>query len=169
MTAKLCLYKSAILSYLTYCSLVWHFCRKKLERVNERGLRTVSCNWRTTYENLLARGKLTTLYNRRLQNITIFMYKVKNNLLPINVINLFQEGTAKSSYNLRNADFLIPRFLTTTYGKHSLRYFGPYLWSKLPSNVRKKPSLESFKISVRKMNVENLVDNNCEGCILCNS
>ena len=39
--AKLRIYKTAILPHLTYCILVWHFCkasdRKKLERVNERG------------------------------------------------------------------------------------------------------------------------------------
>ena len=35
--------------YLTCCSLVWHFCRasdrNKLERINERGLRTVFKDW----------------------------------------------------------------------------------------------------------------------------
>ena len=38
--AKLTLYKSAILPYLTYCHLTWHFCsatdKRKLERVQER-------------------------------------------------------------------------------------------------------------------------------------
>ena len=98
-TAKLCLYKSAILPHLTYCSLVWHFCktsdRKKLERVNERGLRAVFCNWSTTYEDLLARGKLTTLYNRRLQDITIFMYKVKNNCYQLMLLIYFKKGQLK--------------------------------------------------------------------------
>ena len=41
-TAKLVLHKSAILPYLTYCHLVWHFCRasdtSRLERIQERGL-----------------------------------------------------------------------------------------------------------------------------------
>ena len=44
-TAKLQLYKSAILSHLTYCHLVWNFCkasdRKKLERVQEKALKAV--------------------------------------------------------------------------------------------------------------------------------
>ena len=39
--AKLVLFKSAILPYLTYCHLVWHFCRasdtRRLERIQERG------------------------------------------------------------------------------------------------------------------------------------
>ena len=32
------------------------------------------------------------------------------------------------TYNLRGADFHIPRFNTVAYGKHSLRYIGPMLW-----------------------------------------
>ena len=32
---------------------------------------------------------------------------------------------------LRNAGFNVPRYNSTLFGKHLLRYFGPYLWSKL--------------------------------------
>ena len=30
----------------------------------------------------------------------------------------------------RNSDFTIPRFRTVAYGKHSLTYLGPVIWSK---------------------------------------
>ena len=44
-SAKLQLYKSNILPHLTYCDVVWHFCKssdkKKTERIQERALRTV--------------------------------------------------------------------------------------------------------------------------------
>ena len=109
--AKLQIYKTAILLQLTYCSLVWHFYkasdRKKLERVNERGLRAVFCNWNLSYNNLLKRANLTSLYNRHLQDIVIFMFKVKHKLLPKNILNLFSE--TPSNYHLRNSDFCIPK------------------------------------------------------------
>ena len=42
-SAKLQLYKSNILPHLTYCDVVWHFCKssdkKKMERIQERALR----------------------------------------------------------------------------------------------------------------------------------
>ena len=51
--AKLRIYKAAILSYLTYCGLTWHFCKKsdsnKFEKINERCLRAVYNDWNTTY------------------------------------------------------------------------------------------------------------------------
>ena len=78
---KLRIYKIATLQYLTYCTLVWHFCRgsdrRKLERVNERGLRTVCYDWRSSFDELLARARMTSLYNRRLQDIAILMRKDK--------------------------------------------------------------------------------------------
>ena len=40
------------------------------------------------------------------------------------------------SYSLRNSDFDIPTFNTINYGKHSLRYQGPYIWSKLDNKLK---------------------------------
>jgi len=171
--AKLHIFKSAILPSLTYCGLSWHFCKKsdsnKLERINERGLRAVYCDWNSPYSELLIRAKLTTLYNRRLQDIAIFMYKTKNNLNPQNVAELFHHSPAK--YNLRNSDFFIPRVKTTTYGKHSLRFFGPFLWSKLKSSIRTSNSLSSFKNTIRNMELSSLINSNgsCTNCKLCSN
>ena len=51
------LFKAAILPYLTYCHLVWHFCRasdsRKPERVQERALRAIYCDRSSSYEKLL--------------------------------------------------------------------------------------------------------------------
>ena len=84
--AKLQLYKSAVLPYLTYCHLVWHFCRasdaRKLERLQERALRAVYKDKHASYFQLLERAKLPTLANRRLQDICILMCKVKHRLCP---------------------------------------------------------------------------------------
>ena len=77
--AKLQLYKAAIMPHLTYCSTVWHFVRasdqRKLERVQGRTLRAVYRDKNSEYEELLTKAKLTTLHNRRLQDVAIHMYK----------------------------------------------------------------------------------------------
>ena len=50
---KFHLYITAILPQLTYCHLVWHFCRasntRKLERVQERALRAIYCDKSSYY------------------------------------------------------------------------------------------------------------------------
>ena len=109
---KLQLYLTAILPHLTYCQTVWHFCkqseRRKLERLQERALRIIYNCSTDTYEDLLRRAKLPSLYNRRLQEIVTLMYKVRNGLVPNYIGELF--NFKNKVYSLRNADFDIPRY-----------------------------------------------------------
>ena len=124
---KLQLFKAAILPYLTYSHLVWHFCRAsergKLERIQERALRVTFCDKTSNYDKLLVMGILRTLQNRRLKDLATLMYKDKHNICPRYVANLFRRTETK--YALRNKEFVIPRFKTVTYGKHTIRYTGP--------------------------------------------
>ena len=103
--AKLILFKSAVLPYLTYCHLLWLFCRssdaRKLERLQERGLRAVYRDKHTSYSQLLKRAELPTLMNRRLQDICILMYKVKHKLCPSYICDVFNNHN--SSYFLLQA------------------------------------------------------------------
>ena len=135
--AKLLLYKTAIMPYLTYCHLTWHFCKasdtRKVERIQERGLRIVYNSHSETYMNLLDRGKLPSLLNRRLQDIVILMYKIKYGLVSDFICDIFITKSCK--YNFRNQHFDIRRFNSVLYGKHSFRYLGPFLWNKLDKNI----------------------------------
>ena len=59
-----------------------------------------------------------SLYERRLQYKACMMFKaVRHDLCPPTVKTLF--SLKSSTYNLRGADFHIPRFNTVAYGKHS--------------------------------------------------
>ena len=134
---------------------LWTHLKTSLERTQERGLRAVFRDSKSTYEQLLKKGNLKSLYERRLQDIACLMFKVRHNLCPPTVKNLF--SLKSSTYNLRGADFHIPRFNTVTYGKHSLRYIGPLLWNRLSTNIKTSPSLQSFKKQI------------CENCVLCST
>ena len=160
-TAKLTIYKTAVMPHFTYCSLVWHFCkasdRRKLERINERGLRQVYNDWSASYDDLLSRAKMTTLYNRRLQDIAIFMFKIKHGMLSSSVTELF--NTSHTNYNLRNADFRQENTLS--------RIFRPLLWSKINRELRSVPTLSNFKKGIRKTDIASLIDYSCNDCALC--
>ena len=131
----------------------------KLERLQERELRAVFKDNNSTYEQLLEKADLPTLLNSRLQDLCILMYKVKHKLCPTYISNIFKEPN--SNYNLRQADFSIPRYETVTYGKHSIRYLGPKLWTKLPKNIRDVTTLTSFKSKIRQLNISELLDDGC--------
>ena len=152
---RLQLFKAAILPYLTYCHLVWHFCRasnsRKLERVQERALRAFYCDRSSSYEKLLNMANLRTLRNRRLQYIAGLMYKVKNNICPKHIADHFQRTDTK--YLLRNEEFVMPRLNTITHGNHSIRYIGPKLWNLPPKKVRDFPTLSVFKLHILQLDL----------------
>ena len=157
---KLKLYLTAILRHLTYC----HFCkqseRRKLERQQERAWRAICYNCRAdTYEDLLRSANLPSLYNKRLQEIVILMYQVRNSLAPDYIGELF--NLANKGYSLRKADFDIPRYSTVRCGKHSSSYLGPYLWSRLFSSDRQRPSLDNFWWNIRKKDLISFIVGTC--------
>ena len=99
-----------------------------------------------SYDELLRLAELPSLVNRRLQEIAILMFKVKKNQLPSPMQELFMlKANSDRKYSLRNSDFNLPRFNAINYGKHSLRYYGPFLWLKLTEELRAEGSLLRFK------------------------
>ena len=134
------------------------------------GIRLVYNTTAESYDALLKRAKLTTLQNRRLQDILILMFKVKNKLTTNEIANIFNindENTNNKGYNLRNADFVLPRFKSVTYGRHSLRFLGPQLWSKLSKEERNIGTLATFRTTIRKKDVTSFLEGCGSECRLC--
>ena len=144
--AKLHLFKAAILPHLTCCHLEWQFCRasdtRKLERVRERGLHNVFKDEQSSYQQLLVKAKLPSLYNRRLQDICILIYKIKHNLCPRTICDMFL--TNSHTYNLRQKDVyrLVLTQLRTENTQFDTYNVGARRWSKIPSKDRSAASLE---------------------------
>ena len=109
-----------------------------------------------SYQELLDRAKLPTLYNQWLQDIATLMFKVKHSLVPVKISDLF--NLKNTQYNLRNSDFELPRFEIVRFGRNSIKYMGPFLWSKLPRYLRMIETLNSFKGNVRKVDLSTLVN-----------
>ena len=86
---------------------------------------------------------------------------------PSIVDELFKQK--RTSYPFRNRDFDIPTFNSINYGKHSLRYQGPHIWSKLDNKLKGSLNTVSFKKKFRKKDLTSLLNNNNSCCNLCNS
>ena len=120
MSAKLQLCKSAILPHLSDYHTVWYFFqasdKRKLELTQERPLSAVFINRSDSYEQLIHRANLHTLNNRRLQDIAILMYKVKHNLAPKYIQDMFCcNFDMEKTSSIRNSDFRIPRLQDYSY------------------------------------------------------
>jgi hypothetical protein len=55
--------------------------------------------------------------NRRLRDILVLMFRVKNNSAPRYFMNLYEINRDKM-YNLRYSDFRIPRYNTVAFGRY---------------------------------------------------
>ena len=169
------IFNTFILSNFNYCPLVWHHCslgdNRKIEKIQERGLRFVYSDNQSSYTELLFRANKNMLYVERLKKLAVFVFKSKNKIGPASVHDLF---TSKDvSYDLRdNSKLLQPKCNTSTFGLNSIKYSGAKLWNQdlpiefkecLPTNYDPLKSLNVFKNLVKTRSGPCT----CATCILC--
>ena len=98
--------------------------------------------------------------------LPFLLLRIHNCSFSITVIMLvIQESLKKSEFSSQ-----VLRFNTLHYGKHSLRFYGPYIRFRLDSRkVKDKPSLQSFKSSIRCINLVHvdLISDSCGSRIIC--
>ena len=115
------LMKTFIESQFNYCPLVWMFHNRhinnRINKLHERALRVVYKSQNLTFEQLLEKDKSFTIHERNLQKLALLMFKVKHNLCPKPIQELFKQNA--------NGNWIIPKIRTEHNGKETLRYRGP--------------------------------------------
>ena len=133
---------------------MWHFCRasdcRKIEQLQERGLHAVFRN-NASYPELLKRAALPSFQIRRLRDIYVLMYQIKNNLCPPYINDIFINH--RSKYNLRQSDFSAARHSTWQ------ALPPPLALGKLSPDLRKVNTLKCFKTKIRTLDIVILMDN----------
>ena len=140
--------RTFIESQFNYCPLVWmchsNELNNKINKLHERALRLVYPGRCLTFDDLLAKSGSFTIHERNLQKLAIEMYKVKNNLCPKPVQDLFKISSRG------NHVWALPKTRTVNNGIETVRYLGPKTWDKLPVEIRNQKSLASFSEEVNK-------------------
>ena len=82
-------------SQFSYCPLVW-ICHSranngKINRLHERCLRIIYSDKQSSFETLLEKDGSVSVHNRNLQILAIEMYKIKNDLSPLIITELFEQ------------------------------------------------------------------------------
>ena len=140
-------------SQFSYCPLVWmrhsRANNDKINRLHEPCSRIIYSDKKSSFETLLEKDCSVSVHNRNLQILATEMYKIKNDLSPLSVTELFEQRNEKH-YDLRkNSQFTIPSIRTVCHGSESILFLGPKIWNILPD------SIEAFKMQIKKWKPEN--------------
>ena len=80
------------------------------------------------------------------------MYKIKNNLSPLQMRELFKEKI--NHYDLRNKSYWeTDNKRTVKYGTETIRHMGPKTWDLVPSDIKESTSLLQFKKKLKNGNL----------------
>ena len=125
------LMKSFIESQFGYCPLVWMFhsrgLNNRINKLHERALKIVYKDSELSFEELLKLDNSFTIHQRNLQKLALEIYKVKNNLSPSFMKNIFTEH--KKPYNLRNnPEFKTSNVHTVFNGIETITFRRPKTW-----------------------------------------
>ena len=145
--------KAFIASQFGCCPLIWMFhsraLNNKINSIHERALRITYNDRTSTFEELLNKNKSVSIHHRNLRVLVTEPYKVKNNMAPEILNEIFQNRT--SSYNLRtNSSFAVRPVHSVYHGTESFSFLGQKIWELVPEHVKQSESLEIFKKKIKQ-------------------
>jgi hypothetical protein len=167
--SKMKIFTCFVQSNFKYCPVVFNTFTKQnttlMEKLQERALRFVLNDFSSDYNDILKTTEKPSVAITQIKLIAEQVYKVINNMAPPVSPSFFRN--VHMPYNLRYKNKLfLERFNTVTYGKHSFRYMGAYIWNTLPEDMRLPLTHKEFKSKLKQWNGPNC---NCKCCFWCSA
>ena len=120
------LMKAFVISQLNHCRVIWMFHNRSLNnrinKIHERALRVVHQNKNLSFSELLVLDNAVTIHQRNVQVLVTEIFKVKSNLSPEIMKQVFD--FQEPYYNLRSetGQFSRGNIKTTHYGNQSVKF-----------------------------------------------
>ena len=127
----------------------FHKSLQKIEKLQERALRFLYNDHKSSYNDLLLKSGRCTMQVSRQRTLCIEIYKTMNNLNPPFMKNFFT--LRSSSYSSRKPyDLKHIRPNQVTFGSNSLESVGPQIWNGLPNKMKSGETLKNFKLMIKQ-------------------
>ena len=119
----------------------------KVQKLQKRAFRIITReNYPTRSVDILKTLGIPNLEKRRMQRLSIFMYKVKNRLAPNYLCDLFTNISDIDNYDTRQSGTdLFLRKPDTNSMKNAFSYRGAEAWNTLSPSQKSSKSLANFK------------------------
>ena len=127
----------------------------KINILHECSLPIIYSNKQLSFETLLEKDSSASVHNRNLQILATEMYKIKNDLSPLIVAELFEERNEQHYDHRKNSQSTIPPIRTVYHGPESISFLGPKIRNILPNMLNNVNSIEAFKMKIKKWKPEN--------------
>ena len=151
------IFNSLFLSHLRYGIICWGRCNKTtmkpLMTLMNRAIRCILfLDQRESCTPYFLQNKILIIPDMLKLEIAKFMYCYNNNLLPTNFQKYFTRSNTIHHHFTRFSlnNFQIPNH-NSNRGLRSLSYLGANLWSKIPDNIKFKPSLHAFSSNYKTL------------------
>jgi hypothetical protein len=159
------LYLTLVQPYIDCCNLVW--CSPKTTKLIDRIFRVQKRYCRLmTFSSFSASSKplflqlhLLNVYETYNFQVATYMYKIKNNLIPLqdHHTHIFETGSSIHDYNTRHKDDLRKPKCRTAIRQNMLCFQGPRIWNLLPDFTKFSPSVLVFKKRIKNLLFSHLI------------
>ena len=152
--ALLLLYHTLIGSHLRYCMVNWCFGNKtlvmRLQAICNKFIRLIF-NLRRTHnvKHIMIKYNLLTISQIYELELAVLMYKYHKNILPHQLQNIFKMNN--SQIKTRSHSKIIMNYCKFTASQQSIKFAGPKLWLKVPTNIKKSTSTKIFATKMKKI------------------
>ena len=121
----------------------------RINKIHGKALRVVyKDEISLSLDDLLKKNRSVTFHQRNLQILVTEIYKVRNELGPETVKDIFH--VVQKPYNLRNDSTLQRRRNCTVYnGTKSMSFLAPKIWEIVPCEIKNAKSLGIFKEKIK--------------------
>ena len=151
------IYNTMVLPHFDYAITIWSSCSvinlNKLQKLQNTAMRIIlSVPYRTHINDMLRTLGFMNIRDRIIYLTGCMMYKVKNEIAPSYLNELFRPVSTIHSVNTRgsvNGDLYVPK-CNTNYGKSSFQYKGSVLWNVISKDIRQVNSLMQFKNKLKE-------------------
>ena len=149
------LMKAFITFQFSYCPLIWMLhswtLNNCVNNIHGRFLRLTYKDNKSSFKQLLGKDHSVTVHQKNLQVIVTEIFKVKSNLAPDIMKDVFELKEHPCNVLLESNHFTRRNVKATYYGLLSIKYLAPQIWELVSQCIRKCNTLNEFKAKNKSM------------------